>query len=63
MRRSSSVSWPAGVIAIVLPAAKGPEMMSAFHSSHVATSDHSRRVDSGVTVVSMLCSVVRIGGG
>jgi hypothetical protein len=63
--RSSTVSWPTGVISIVLPGANGPEIsirsMSAFQSPQVETSDHNRQIDSGEAVVSMLCSAAHIG--
>jgi hypothetical protein len=62
--RSSTGSWPAGVIVIVLPAAKGPESsirsMSAIQSGQPATSDHRRQIASGGAVVSMLCSLVHM---
>jgi hypothetical protein len=62
--RSSTVSWATGVIAIVEPRVKGPEIsmrsMSAFHSPQLGTSDQRRQIDSGEAVVSTLCSDAHI---
>jgi hypothetical protein len=62
--RSSPVSWPRGVMEILLPGSNGPQIsirsMSAFHSPQVATSDHRRQMDSGEAVVSTLYSAAHI---